>query len=89
MRQTEQKSPLLELSFEALVTSLSGPGRAALVMKALRDGRDPFKDDQVGRRTKDALRATCSFEPLTLEHLEEADDVNIKAYLMLNDIASI
>ena len=89
MRQTEHKSPLLELSFEAMVTSLSGPGRAALVMKALRDGRDPFKDDRVGRRTKDALRATCSFEPLTLEHLEEADDGTLKAVLLLHDNARI
>ena len=58
-------------------------------MKALRDGRNPFEDGRVGRRTKDALATTCCFEPLALEHLEEADDGTLKAVLLLQDNARI
>ena len=83
------KAELLGLSFDELVTSLGGSGRAALVMRALREGKNPFEDQRVGQRTKRELQKSCNFDPLPLEHLEEASDATLKAVLTLHDQARI
>ena len=57
LQRNESSAPLaalLELPFDEVIKKLGGPGRAALVMRALRDGQDPFDDERVGQRTKRA-----------------------------------
>ena len=61
MSQAAPLAALLELPFDEVIKKLGGPGRAALVMRALRDGQDPFEDERVGQRTKR--------EPVSYTHL--------------------
>ena len=81
--------PLLEIPFEDLIEGLGGPGRAASVMRALREGQDPSKSGLVGKRTQRALQNYCHFSPPPVDHVEEAEDGTLKVVLRLADQARI
>lgn len=88
MNSTGQ-NPLLELSFDALVEQIEGPGRAAAIMRALRRGEDPRRSPEIGKRTLHAFNHRCSFDPPPLDHVEIAEDGTLKMVLRFDDQARV